>query len=437
MGEKNSERGIKRSFWGKPQAALVAFPPGWRDVCADEINGVLSTLIHPGKFTPEMKVLGQAILISGLDFRNLIELPLRLNTAREVLWILRTSHVGDVGDLRESLHKVEWDLLFHKGQKISARVDSFGSMVYHEGLMRDVLQEVMLRHELELVPPDASDYHVRLHLEKNRMTIGLALGGPQLYQRGYKAEYRSRAPLPEHVAAALTWFCMKWVDTRIGAGEFRPASVYVPFAGSGTLAYEALIYLAAIPPVLWREDFGFEKAPWFPGDTVKFCRKHLKENFRRAVDELGSLRVILLDKDEKSVADLNANCAKVQGHLHEWSPNWTLNFDVQEGDFFEVGRHIPMANGVFMPLNPPFGARLSQGSYRGAIFFERLAKGIIDLARRTPGYFVGYCLLPDESSWSAFMGELGEWDLTTRHFTLGGQDMRVVFFMRNTDGAAE
>ena len=50
---------------------------------------------------------------------------------------------------------------------------------------------------------DDADFKLYITQEKNRNTVYLSLNGTPLYKRNYKASFFAKAPIKEHLAAAL------------------------------------------------------------------------------------------------------------------------------------------------------------------------------------------------------------------------------------------
>ena len=104
---------------------------------------------------------------------------------------------------------------------------------------------------------------------------------------------------------------------------------------------------------------------------------------------------------------------------------------------------------TFILLNPPFGLRLAKNSSTLSMY-TRLATQVIcmrdelltlktlvpsELLSPTPS-LVGLCLCPDVKTWSTFITSLtaNQFECETTHFSLGGNDMRLVCFWDKGQG---
>ena len=138
-------------------------------------------------------------------------------------------------------------------------------------------------HDNSEGPPDECIKSVWLTLLRNRLVLSTSLSGRPLYHRGYKSSLRAAAPLPEHHAAA----CFRWLmllllrehDMRSGR-----VHVLVPFAGSGTLGFEAMLHrLACSGGAIASRAFACESFPVSPEATVNYLRRTIAEKAEASV----------------------------------------------------------------------------------------------------------------------------------------------------------
>jgi len=100
------------------------------------------------------------------------------------------------------------------------------------------------------VDRERPDIRVNAYVFKDEARLALDLSGDSLHRRGYRRE-GGRAPLKENLAAGLLMLA-DW-PRRASQG-----SAFVdPMCGSGTLAIEAAMIAANIPPAWSRDYFGF------------------------------------------------------------------------------------------------------------------------------------------------------------------------------------
>jgi putative N6-adenine-specific DNA methylase len=106
------------------------------------------------------------------------------------------------------------------------------------------------------------DIQFHVHVQNNRATIHLDLGGGSLHRRGYRAG-SVEAPMQETVAAAVIRF----------SGWDGERALVDPMCGSGTLLAEALMHSCRIPAGYLRDKFGFARLPEFDAEAWARTRR--------------------------------------------------------------------------------------------------------------------------------------------------------------------
>ena len=138
MSETSKQRQVKREIHGKPQELRIDAAPGWREVLIHELTKVHQSWTLSSKFDAEIQVQEHSIELLNLDFRNLIELPLRLQSAADIRWLLRRRHVGSFSDFGNMLQRIPWELYLPDAASIQFKVESYRSKLLHEGQMREM-----------------------------------------------------------------------------------------------------------------------------------------------------------------------------------------------------------------------------------------------------------------------------------------------------------
>lgn len=405
------EKRIKKHIHAKPHDIRIVPAPGWKDACEDEVRSILKSFTQPGKFQAELVDDPEGIGVNQLDFRQLIEIPQRLLTAQACLWNILDKHVGSFGELDQALGNLDFALYLPEKCSLQLKVQSFQSHLYHEGKLHEQISRILVGQGYAV--KDEAPWHVLAEQRGNRFKLFLALGPYPLHHRSYKAESRHGAPLQECLAAsALRWM----MSLQKG---WHPDHIVVPFAGSGTLLFEAWLLLGQIPAYLWNPQQYLEKLPATPKATLDSIRKRLSER----QSELPP--ATLIEKDKDIAAALPAHIAHFVGPLSVAPVAHTFCADVFPFD-------IPSGASILAPLNPPYGLRLAQeGRSRPMDFYRDLA----DFLKKWPKNgqdLRGFVLIPDDDSLQVVRQRLGsEAVQAVQSFSQGGQHIRCLAFHLN------
>jgi 23S rRNA G2445 N2-methylase RlmL len=251
---------------------------------------------------------------------------------------------------------------------------------------------------------EGGEIRFKVELREDFLRVSASLCGDPLYKRGYKAVLEAAAPLPEHQAAAL----VRWVLPEPSGVR----CVFIPFAGSGTLGFESLLYFTGSGPGAFGRKFSCDLFPGTPEPTMRFLRKKITERWGQAV-----LPTLLLnDFNEEAVQTLQRN---IMGFP------FSISAQAISGDAFTLQPTFSATGKILVLLNPPYGSRLAQGSEISKLY-RRLGSYLNELGKKYPERIIGGCLCPDEKSWSNFLATLHATKVETHHFTHGGQEMRAV-----------
>lgn len=393
------ERWIKRHVHGAPQSAVIRCARGLAEVCADEVHAVIGDALHKAKFVAEVTAGDGGVAVENADFRQLLELTLRLTTAKDIVWTFYEAKADGVPALKKKLAEAPWNAVLAKDAAVAVKAVSQGSRVYHEGLIKEAVGEAC---GAALAPDrDAARQLLDVRLKDDRLTIGVSLSGFPLGHRGYRGALKAEAPLPEEIAAGATRYAL----AHAGRSDF--SAVYAPFAGSGTTGYEAWIQLAAQPPSLWLPDLACERMPASPADTMRHLRAKLAE---RSAATRTEHEVVFIEKDKTVAAFLRAQRV---------APGPRTK--VLEADVLDVLQE-PLASPTFLAMNPPYGIRL--GTKKEAMnLYDALADR---LARQPHAY--GYVLAPATAVAPRFRGRLGALRIAHQNVVHGGLTITIVAF---------
>lgn len=387
-----------------PQLYYLRPAPGWVDVLYEEVNEILRTPLQKYKFEAKTTLLRGAVKLHRCDSRQGLEVLLRLTTAHDMEWMLIESKCGLWTEVDAILKRVRWDdVLPERHVPVHVTPEVFDSFTTSSAGLRERLCKIAkLTHVSE-----NAEYRFKIELRGERLRVSVSLGGKPLYQRGYKARLSAVAPLPEHHAAAM----VRWVMARVKNPD-AVKTVLVPFAGTGTLGFEALLALSGSGPGSFSRTYLAEKFPSTPEATVQFLRRKLKTRLAESTPR----EVWFNDFNPDILPTLRENIVAFPA---------PKKVQVVEGDFFAVEPNLSGEGLILALLNPPFGDRLAKESDIGELY-GRLGRRFRELRTRFPHSLLGGCLCPDETSWRNFLWELGDPKADTHHFTHGGREMRLV-----------
>jgi putative N6-adenine-specific DNA methylase len=172
------------------------------------------------------------------------------------------------------------------------------------------------------------DLLINLHISGKRVNVSLDSSGGSLHRRGYRTG-NFEAPLNEVLAAGMIML----------AGWKGETPFLDPMCGSGTLAIEAALIAAEIPPGIFRNHFGFENWKDFDRDMMEHVARQL------APEKEVRVPILARDVDPEAVRLTMEQLKKMDlSHLVK----------VEEQDFLSS----PGMEGITLIMNPPYGERL-------------------------------------------------------------------------------
>ena len=259
---------------------------------------------------------------------------------------------------------------------------------------------------------DDADFKLYITQEKNRNTVYLSLNGTPLYKRNYKASFFAKAPIKEHLAAAL----MNLID--FPKNFSKKDVIYVPFAGSGTLGFEAILNFYNLRPLIWRQDYSMKNMVAYPTASQSYLEKTAKKELEHFNGQY--VNVDFVEFDKKTADELLKNVEKFK------LVNESFNFSINHNDFFKESFERFDSKNVVVCLNPPYGLRLDTGGSKFD-FYKAIAEKLLEISSVATSVS-GFCLLPDEKSAFTFTDTLGLDKCKISHLTQGGQHIRVASF---------
>jgi len=289
----------------------------------------------------ELKNLGASkteVVNRGVTFYGGRSLLYRVNLAsrlalRVLLPILRFE-AGDSDTLYRRVKRFDWSI--YLDNKMTFAIDSvvfsphFNNSQYVSQKVKDAIAD-RFRENTSLRPSvkrDEPDLLINVHISGRWVTISLDSSGGSLHKRGYRTEH-FEAPLNEVLAAGMLMI----------SGWKGETPFLDPMCGSGTLAIEAALIAANIPPGIFKKQYGFEN--WKDFDRELMEHVALKLNDEREV----KVPIIARDRDPAAVAMVRKQVKQMDlQHI----------ITVEQEDFAE-SRGM---EGATLMMNPPYGERM-------------------------------------------------------------------------------
>ena len=320
----------------------------------------------------ELKKLGLAVTDSGFGkvrFRagiaGLYRSLMGLRAADRVLLEAAAFNAADFDSLFNETYNIHWEQLVPEqlGFRVT-KVRSNRSQLKAETSIQSVVhkaaaQRLCEAYGLERLSETGDTAEVRVHVEKDTVSLLLDLCGEPLYKRGYRKE-GGIAPLRETTAAALLLL----------SGWKRKYPLYDPFCGSGSILTEALMYAWDMAPGLGR-NFALSSLLIASSEIEKTVRDELRSriNFDRMIRLAGS------DEDPKAVALAASNIKRLR-EIHPAVPDITAApVRLEPLPIGKTRNVFPDSEPGFIVTNPPYGKRLGDQAASERIYGEMAALG--------------------------------------------------------------
>lgn len=389
MTTEADARRIKRQLHAQPQTLKIHCGRGLRGIAKAELQRLLDNAAQSHKFPPcidpEGVDQGGAIVVANIGFRNALELALRCSTAKEILLDVGSGRADTAKNAQKVLKNVPWSFLLKDGECIALRVSSLRSRLFHERAFKETAAKMLTGLGYDIKGQEAARTIIDLRLVDNSLNIAISIPGAHLPHRGYKAALKALAPMREDLAAAGVE-AARLLALAVHGDAWRPSRIVAPFAGSGTLGFEATRGFLKVAPGLFRDDWAFLDAPCAPAKTVT----HVLDALRERVDAAAlSSPIVFIENDAAVCAGLRLNCASFNARLvAQGIP--AIAFDILEQDVFTVETASWGGQSLFIAINPPYGIRLEdRGSAQKT--YKKLGTWIAALGKCGPvtGYIFG------------------------------------------------
>ena len=302
------------------QHCLAVCAPGLEELCAAELG--------------DLGIRIRRAFRGGVEFsasaRELYSANVWLRTATRIVVRVAQFEATGFPDLEHHVRAVEWDRWIPPGCQPQVRASSTSSRLYHTGAIEERLAEMAGTGE------GAGPLLVARFIH-DRVTLSIDSSGEPLYRRGWRQE-TAKAPLRETLAAAML----------LASGWDRVAPLIDPLCGSGTIAIEAALLAAGLPPGAGRT-FAFQDWPSFqPGTWASVWAAagaatradHAVGPIVASDRDAGAVRAARANSERAGVADL---------------------IDVRQAPLSDAGA---VAEVGWVVTNPPYGKRVGGDDLR-------------------------------------------------------------------------
>lgn len=418
MTNTNLEKKIKRHIYGSPQDVQVVFPPGMGTIALNEANSILNNLWFPQKYTSQLVVLKNQLRINQIHLFAATELLMRNLCFTDIRLIIYEGKAAGKFAFEKKCRDIDWNMFLNKKMTLKIHVDSVASRAFHETGLKEILTTILQDYANAIVTGEDANPTTILYvnLYKNKLTISISLAGNPLYKRGYRGTLSASAPLREDMAACCIQSVLKWIGD-----PFVPDTILIPFSGTGTFAFEYLLYYLNIAPVLLGREYALTYMPFFRKDNFNFLLKKAREN---CLIKQSMPTVYCIDNSSNANAALLQNCEHFRNAMLKNDsifPDKILSH--QNADFFSFDFKTNAEN-ILILINPPYGIRLGKNKDINHLY-KNIAMKMNELSGKNK---LGLILCPTKEAWSMFCNTLIGYKIETSHFTQGGMDIRLCQF---------
>ncbi len=347
---------------------LVVCPPGLEELVAEELVALGA---RPGR-------RGKGTVTVDLTTRRLYAANLFLRCATRVLVRVGGFTVRTFADLERRIGEMDWDAWLAPDTVPRFRVTTRHSKLWHDGAIAERFAAALgpgsRTGESTDVSADRSDEAstqlIVVRAVDDRFTVSIDSSGAPLHERGWR-QATAKAPLRESVASGLL----------SSAGWDPSAPLVDPMCGSGTIAIEAALRAAGVPPAHDR-DLALRTWSCFePGTWASVSADAGRMRSEAPVpDGHGPPRIVAADRDAGAIeaARANAERAGVADRI-EFRVAPVAALEPPGG----AGPSSEPAPGL-VATNPPWGGRLGGGDLRN--LYATLGRVA---AEQCPGWGIG------------------------------------------------
>ena len=429
---------------------LPTKPLRWEDIQFTPVPGQSSALEEELKTMAEKSWLPPQTKAAD---QKLMESLWRVRSAEDAKWLLLEAKCVDWNGL-EKAAELFCDRISQECKtvpSVSLKVQSFSSKLYHEGAIEERVVRVLTKRGLE--DKGEAALHTLWEIKKDRLRVSVSLTGQRMGQRAYKDSVGFQAPLREEQAAACFLRSHSLKSNQESAscpsfGSFFQASkalFLVPFAGSGTLGFEGLLWKLEVNIPSPQIEKTCSLFHWWSPKTWSYLASKQAKSLEAKLSALEKVQILFLESSSEAEKSLQKHIESFQNSLlrvcvpsadplllEPLRAMFQSKIQIQSVcvDFFQWTANektqVDFQNSaICVPLNPPFGVRLGSGDSQGAKLYDRISKHVQDVWKVSENPGCGFVLCPQDAHWSTFQKNIKG---HTFHFMQGGMDMRVLVF---------
>jgi len=437
MTDEKLAKQIKKNIYGMPQSVKIIFPSGFAEAALAEVQYILNHLWFPQKKSGVATLVENEIFIHDIHMFSIIELLLRSQCLTDIRLIVYQGKVTSKYTFENKCRAIPWEFFVNKHMTLKIKVNSIASKAFHESALKTILANILQGYAADIVSGDKSNEMTTVYadLYKNKLTVSISLAGEPLYKRGYRSILKASAPLREDIAAACIQKTLHYAN--MINQHFSPTFVLIPFAGTGTFAFEYLQYINQCVSVLYGRKYVLQKMPLFKEEHFKYLFKKALENclLKNKDETINKSNMICIDPSANMNNVFSKNIKRLQSLLatHGFCLKEPM---IYQNDFLTThfDNLLDFNNmnleSIFIPLNPPYGIRL--GKQRDSMrLYKSIANKINELfimMKHHNKIIVGFILCPNQQTWSVFIKNLQQAKTNTYHINQGGIDIRVCQF---------
>jgi len=395
----------EKAILAKPQLFYLRPAPGWIDQLHEEVDFLLREPFQKYKFQARAASIGSSVRIQNCDFRQGLEILYRITCAQDMIWLISEQRCESWDELESFFERLPLHSLFTEKKPETSHIH----IKLTEGFTQNAkkIREKWEACSKTQTNSEETEWRFFLELRESKIRLLMSLSGDLLFKRKYKAHTIAVAPLAEHHAAS----CIRALKKAAAIDKEEKMTFWVPFAGSGTFGFEALISSCGIGAGAFDRKFAIDDFSFVSPQTLSFLRRKCREAFEKE----DRYRIVFNELNLKAVQILKENSERVCS-----KQSW----QIISGDFFDIAWPFELQESVVVLLNPPFGDRLGKKTSSEKLFQKIGEKLEKDLANHRGRAVVG-CLCPNEATWRILIQCLGKKGvLDTFHFTQGGKSMR-------------
>lgn len=448
------KRAIKKQFHAVGHHLIAQPAAGFGALALTELSDILSRPIYASaKYQPRLQIVEGLIELGPIDIRQIPEIVWQSALCRDIQLVIYRGHVGSFGEFLAAIQKIHWEQILPQGAMVSVRCDAWHTKLFHETKLVTALEEHLTGFTFKPATKDQAEFHIKLYQHKNTLTVVASLAGKPLFKRGYRKSLSAKAPLAEHIAACLIHWHLRRnmpsvdnLDMILSSDSHTKVSlslseIYVPFAGSGTLGFEAITQLFGLMPCLGERGYAFERMSIFPEKTLEFVktkllkRQHSLQSSAFALDANKKLVVRFVEKDLCTYNGLCTDMASYSELFGKFVTDGQISLHAEHADFFkhtDSFKKPPENSGHILAwINPPYGIRLKHKSQSAKGYYLRIAQSLVAQLADT-STMSGVILLASDEAFYGFRqgieaskrGRLGQ----SISFNQGGRHIRAIEF---------